>query len=430
MKYHALPSALFVKNRSKFAALMKPKSLAVFNSNDLYPIGADACMPFEQHRDLFYLSGVDQEESVLLLFPDAINPKHREVLFVRETNDHIAVWEGPKLSKAEATEVSGIETVYWTRQFDAVFADLMSEAETIYFNTNEHYRQSVETETREDRFIKKAKAQFPAHQVAKSFPILNALRGVKEPEEIELIARACEITEKGFRRLLNFVKPGVWEYEIEAELLHEFVRNRSKGFAYTPIIASGASANILHYIENNRQCQSGDLLLMDVAAEYANYSSDMTRTIPVSGKFSARQKAVYQAVLKVKNEATTMLTPGILWADHHKEVGKVMTSALLDLGLLDKADVQAQSEESPAFKRYFMHGTCHHLGLNTHDYGRLKTPIEANMVFTVEPGIYIPEEGFGIRLEDNVVVQPSGAPINLMRSIPIEPDEIEELMNA
>ena len=252
MKYHALPSALFVKNRSKFAAQMKPKSLAVFNSNDLYPIGADASMPFEQHRDLFYLSGVDQEESILLLFPDAINPKHREVLFVRETNDHIAVWEGPKLSKAEATEVSGIQTVYWTRQFDAVFADLMSEAETIYFNTNEHYRQSVETETREDRFIKKTKVQFPAHQLAKSFPILNALRGVKEPEEIELIARACEITEKGFRRLLNFVKPGVWEYEIEAELLHEFVRNRSKGFAYTPIIASGASANILHYIENNK----------------------------------------------------------------------------------------------------------------------------------------------------------------------------------
>ena len=430
MKYHALPSALFVKNRLKFMAQMKPKSLAVFNSNDLYPIGADANMPFEQHRDLFYLSGVDQEESILLLFPDAINPKHRELLFVRETNDHIAVWEGPKLSKAQATAVSGIETVYWTRQFDAVFADLMSEAENMYFNTNEHYRQSVETETREDRFIKKAKDQFPAHQVAKSFPILTALRGVKEPEEIDLIAKACEITEKGFRRVLKLVKPGVWEFEIEAELLHEFVRNRSKGFAYTPIIASGPSANILHYIENNKQCQSGDLLLIDVAAEYANYSSDMTRTVPISGRFSQRQKDVYNPLLKVKKEATGLLTPGVLWADHHKEVGKIMTSALLDLGLLDKADLQAQTDEAPAFKRYFMHGTCHHLGLNTHDYGLLKTPIQANMVFTVEPGIYIPAEGFGIRLEDNVVVQSSGAPLNLMCDIPIEADEIEELMNS
>lgn len=411
-------------------AQMKPKSLAVFNSNDVYPIGADATLRFEQHRDLFYLCGVDQEESVLLLFPDAINPKHREVLFVRETNEHIAVWEGPKLSKSEATAVSGVATVYWTQQFESVFADLMSEAETIYFNTNEHYRQAVETETREDRFIKKAKAQYPAHQVAKSFPILNAIRGVKEPEEIELIAQACAITEKGFRRVLPFVAPGVWEYEIEAELLHEFVRNRSKGFAYTPIIASGASANILHYIENNRQCQSGDLLLMDVAAEYANYSSDMTRTIPVSGRFTPRQRAVYEAVLKVKNEATSMLTPGVLWADHHKEVGKVMTSALLDLGLLDKADVQSQREEAPAYKRYFMHGTCHHLGLNTHDYGVLKTPIEPNMVFTVEPGIYIPEEGFGVRLEDNVVVQASGEPINLMSTIPIEAEEIESAMNS
>lgn len=429
MKYHHLPQALFVKNRAKFVAQMKGKSLAVFNSNDMYPIGADATFPFEQQRDLFYLTGVDQEECILVLFPGAVNPKHREVLFVRETNEHIAVWEGPKLDKGQATEVSGIETVYWTHQFESVFADLMSEADTVYFNTNEHYRQAVETETREERFIKKVKKQYPAHTAAKSFPILNEIRGVKEPEEVDLIAHACGITEKGFRRVLGFIQPGVWEYEIEAEFLHEFVRNRSKGFAYTPIIASGQAANILHYIENNKQCEADELLLMDVAAEYANYSSDMTRTIPVSGRFNERQRQVYDAVLRVKNEATELLRPGILWAEHHKEVGKIMTAELLELGLLDKADVQGQSEDRPAYKKYFMHGTCHHLGLNTHDYGELKTPIKANMVFTVEPGIYIPEEGFGVRLEDNVVVQEQGAPINLMKSIPIETEEIEDLMN-
>lgn len=429
MKYHHLPQALFVKNRAKFVSQMKGKSLAVFNSNDMYPIGADATFPFEQQRDLFYLTGVDQEESILVLFPRAVNPKHREVLFVRETNADIAVWEGPKLDKGQATAVSGIETVYWTHQFESVLADLMSEADTVYFNTNEHYRQVVETETREERFIKKVKKQYPAHTAAKSFPILNEIRGVKEPEELDLIAHACGITEKGFRRVLGFVQPGVWEYEIEAEFLHEFVRNRSKGFAYTPIIASGQAANILHYIENNKQCEAGELLLMDVAAEYANYSSDMTRTIPVSGRFSERQRQVYDAVLRVKNEATELLRPGILWAEHHKEVGKIITAELLELGLLDKADVQGQSEDRPAYKKYFMHGTCHHLGLNTHDYGELKTPIKANMVFTVEPGIYIPEEGFGVRLEDNVVVQEQGVPKNLMKAIPIEAEEIEELMN-
>ncbi|WP_088340058.1 aminopeptidase P family protein [Robiginitalea sediminis] len=429
MKYDPIPSDLFVRNRRKFAERMVPGSLAVFNSNDIYPIGADSTMPFQQAPDIFYLSGVDQEESILLLFPGATNPKHREVLFVRETNDHIAVWEGAKLTKEEAFAVSGIRTVYWLQDFDKVFFDLMTEAETIYFNTNEHYRQAVETETREARFIKKCKQEYPAHRVAKSNPILQEIRGVKEPEEIEQLRTACGITEKGFRRVLGFVKPGVWEYEIEAEYLHEFIRNRSKGFAYTPIIASGNNANVLHYIENNQQCQAGDLILMDVGAEYANYSSDMTRTIPVSGRFTDRQKQVYQAVLKVKNLATQMLVPGTLWAEYHKEVGKIMTSELLDLGLLDKADVQNEDPEWPAYKKYFMHGTSHHLGLDTHDYGALKTPMKPNMVFTVEPGIYIPAEGFGIRLEDDVVIQETGAPVNLMADIPIEAEEIETLMN-
>jgi Xaa-Pro aminopeptidase len=409
---------------------MSSKSLAVFNSNDIYPVSADSTMPFQQHSDILYLSGVDQEESILLLFPEALNPLHREVLFLKETNDHIAVWEGEKLTKDRAFQVSGIQTVIWLQDFEKVFFDLMTEAETIYFNTNEHYRQAVETETREARFIKKCKEKYPAHKVAKSNPILQQIRGVKEPEELQLMETACGITEKGFRRVLSFVQPGVWEYEIEAEFLHEFIRNRSKGFAYTPIIASGNNANVLHYIENNQKCNDGDLILMDVGAEYANYSSDMTRTIPVNGRFTKRQREVYQAVLQVKKDATAMLVPGTIWAEYHKEVGKLMTSELMGLGLLDKADVQNENPDWPAYKKYFMHGTSHHIGLDTHDYGELKTPMKPNMVFTVEPGIYIPDEGFGIRLEDDVIIQESGAPINIMAEIPIEADEIEDLMNA
>jgi len=410
-------------------AQMKPKSIAIFNSNDIYPISADSTMPFEQHRDIFYLSGVDQEESILLLFPDANDKINKEILFVRETNEHIAIWEGEKLDKTQATGVSGIQTVHWLTDFDKVFFNLMTEAEVIYLNTNEHYRQSVETQTREDRFIIKCKNDFPAHQVAKSNPILQQIRGVKEPEEINLIQKACDITEKGFRRILKYVKPGIWEYELEAEFLHEFIRNRSKGFAYTPIIASGNNANVLHYIENRNQCKNGDLILLDVGAEYANYSSDMTRTIPVNGKFDKRQRQVYDAVLRVKNEATNMLVPGTLWADYHKEVGKVMTSELIGLGLLDKADVQKENKDWPAYKKYFMHGTSHHMGLDTHDYGELKKPMKPNMVFTVEPGIYIPDEKMGIRLEDDVVITDKGSPFNLMRNIPIDAEEIEDLMN-
>lgn len=430
MKYDLISNRLFIDNRQRFMDQMRPKSIAVFNSNDIYPVGADSTLNFEQHRDIFYLSGIDQEESILVLFPDALNQNHREVLFVRETNAHIAVWEGPKLSKAMAKEVSGVQTIYWLSDFQRVFADMMSEAETVYLNTNEHYRQAVDTQTREDRFINEVKSKYPAHQTAKSFPILNELRGVKDQIEIELLQKACNITEKGFRRILNFVKPEVWEYEIEAEFIHEFIKNKSKGFAYTPIIASGKNANILHYIENNNQCKAGELLLMDVGAEYANYSSDMTRTIPVSGRFTDRQRVVYQAVLRVKDEVTKMLRPGVLWHEFHLEVGKVMTAELLQLGLLDKADVANESKENPAYKKYFMHGTSHHLGLNTHDYGVLKTPMTANMVFTVEPGIYIPEEGFGVRLEDDIVLQETDAPVNLMANIPIEADEIEDLMNS
>ena len=429
MKYNPIPNQLFIKNRTKFVAQLKPKSIAVFNSNDIFTTGADSTMPFEQHSDIFYLSGVDQEESILLLFPDALDSSCREVLFVKETNDHIAIWEGAKLTKEQATKASGIKTVYWLSDFDKVFFDLMTEAETIYFNTNEHYRQAVELESRETRFIKSVKDKFPAHNWAKSFPIMQHIRGIKEPEEIDLLQTACNITEKGFRRILGFVKPSIMEYEIEAEYMHEFLRNRSKGFAYTPIIGSGFNACVLHYIENNQACKDGDMLLMDVGAEYANYSSDMTRTIPVNGRFTDRQRAVYNAVHRVKDEATKMLVPGTIWAEYHVEVGKIMTSELLGLGLLDKADVQNEDAKWPAYKKYFMHGTSHHIGLDTHDYGELKTPMKANMVFTVEPGIYIQEESMGIRLEDDVVIQEKGAPFNLMKNIPIDADEIEDLMN-
>jgi Xaa-Pro aminopeptidase len=429
MKYHQINSELFIKNRHNFTSAMKPKSLAVFNSNDIYPISADSTLPFEQHRDIFYLSGVDQEESVLLLFPDCPNEKHREILFLRETNDHIAVWEGAKLTKKAAFETSGIKSVYWLQDLEKILFELSTYCDTFYINTNEHYRANVETETREDRFTKWLLAKYPAHSVAKSSPIMHRLRSVKDPIELDLMQRACNITEKGFRRILDFVKPGVWEYEIEAELIHEFVRNRSKGFAYSPIIASGNSANVLHYMENNKECKSGDLILLDIAAEYANYKSDLTRTIPVSGKFSERQKAVYNAVNYVKKEATKLLVPGTLWKEYHLEVGDIMTSELLKLGLLDKADVQNEDKDWPAYKKYFMHGTSHHIGLDTHDYGLLHEKMQANMVFTVEPGIYIPDEGFGIRLEDDVVVQEKGEPFNLMGNIPIESDEIEDLMN-
>ena len=430
MKYHQIDRNLFIKNRAKFTSQMKPNGVAVFNSNDIYPVSADSSIPFAQHRDILYLSGVDQEESILLLFPDAPYDNLKEILFLKETNEHIAIWEGEKLTKDRAFEVSGIKTVIWLQDFHKTLKEIMAYADTMYINTNEHYRAAIETETREARFVKWWKENYPAHKAEKSNTILQRIRSVKESEELDLIQSACNITEKGFRRILSFVKPNVMEYEIEAEFAHEFLRNRSKGFAYTPIIASGKNANVLHYIENNQQCKDGDLILLDVGAEYANYSSDMTRMVPVSGRFSTRQKEVYNAVYNVKNEATKMLAPGTLWKQYHIEVGKIMTSELLNLGLLDKADIQNENPDWPAYKKYFMHGTSHHMGLDTHDYGLLHEPMQANMVFTVEPGIYIPAEGFGIRLEDDVVIQEKGAAFNLMRNIPIEADEIESLMNS
>ena len=429
MKYSKINNSLFVKNRRNFLKKMIPKSIVFFNSNDLYPVSADTTLPFEQHRDIFYLSGIDQEESVLLLIKNEMDSNFQEILFLKKPNETLTHWEGEKLNEEKAFEISGIKTVYWLDDLEKIIKKLIVSVENIYINTNEHYRAKVVTETREARFNKWIQKEYPNKNIKRSNPILQRLRAVKDPIEIELIRQACKITEKGFKRVLGFVKPGIWEYEIEAEFSHEFLKNRSRKFAYQPIIASGKNSNILHYIENNNMCKNGDLILLDVGAEYANYSSDMTRTIPVSGKYNKRQKEVYNSVLKVKNEATNLLTPGILWKDHHSEVGKIMTSELLKLGLLDKSDIQNQTKSNPAFKKFFTHGTSHHLGLDTHDYGDINYPIQANNVFTVEPGIYIKKEGFGIRLEDDVVVQKSGNPINLMKNIPIEIEEIESLMN-
>ena len=429
MRYTPLSSDFYRSTRAKFMDAISQGGLAVFNSNDIYPISADSTMPFQQHRDIFYLCGIDQEESILLLFPDAKNPNHREVLFVKKTNNHITVWEGAKISQKEATNISGVKTVLWTDDFKLLFNQLTKEAKAIYFNTNEHYRANVETQTREDRFIKWAKKKYPTHQHEKSNFILQRLRSIKNKEEIDQIQQAINITEKGFRRILNFVKPGVWEYEIEAEFANEFIKNRSKGFAYSPIIASGQNNNILHYIQNNSKCQPGDLILIDVGAEYGNYSSDMTRTIPVSGKFTPRQRAVYVAVQKIVEESMQLLVPGTQIKEYNNEVGKIMTSALIDLGLLNKKDSKIKDKKNPAYKKYFMHGTSHHLGLDTHDYGLIEEPIEPNMVLSVEPGIYIPEEGFGIRIEDDILVKNEDGPMNLTKNIPKDPDQIEKLMS-
>ncbi len=429
MKYSQIDKELYIKNRKKFVAQMEPNSLAIFNSNDIFPISADSTMPFKQHKDILYLSGVDQEESILVIFPDAYNEQHKEVLFLKETSDLIAIWEGKKLTKETAFDTSGIQSVFWLQDFDTQLQNMMAQVENVYINTNEHLRANTEVQTREDRFIESLQKKHPAHNYKKAAPIMHNIRSVKEQIEIDLMQQACDITAKGVQRVLNFLKPGVWEYEIEAEIMHEFLRNRSTGFAYTPIIGSGYSACVLHYIENNQQCKDGDVVLMDFGAEYANYASDLTRCFPVNGRFTDRQKAVYNAVLRVKSASEKLLVPGTYLTDYHKEVGKLMESELLGLGLIDKTDIKNENPAWPAYKKYFMHGTSHYIGLDTHDVGPWNKPMQAGNVFTCEPGIYIPEENLGIRLEDDLVVQEKGEPFNLMRDIPIEAEAIEDAMN-
>ncbi len=429
MRYQAIDNSLYINNRENFVKHLKPKSVAVFNSNDMMPTNADGVMPFRQNNDLLYLSGVDQEESILVIFPEASNPKHREILFVKETSELIAIWEGEKLDKTAATKQSGIQTIYWLSDFEQVFHGLAVEAERIYLNQNEHLRAVTTVQTCDDRFRIECKAKYPDHEFERLAPIMRMLRPIKSQLELDVMQQACDITEKGFRRILDFVKPGVMEYEIEAEFSHEFLRNRSRGFAYTPIIASGYNACVLHYIENNMMCKTGDVILMDVGAEYANYASDMTRCVPVNGRFTDRQKEVYNAVLRVMKGATSMLVPGTDHEEYHGEVGKMMESELIGLGLLNKTDVANQDKANPLYKKYFMHGTSHHIGLDVHDVENRSTSFCEGMVLTVEPGIYIPSENLGIRLENDILITKDGQH-DLMKNIPLEAEEIEDLMNS
>jgi Xaa-Pro aminopeptidase len=427
MKYSAIDKNLFIENRKRFAASLKPNSIALFVSNDILPTNADGSMGFVQNSDLFYLTGVDQEETILLIYPDAVNGAFKEILFVKETSDLIAIWEGAKLNKEQAIATSGIKNIMWNNGFDAFLKSVIFQAENIYLNSNEHTRRYIETETAEMRFNKTIMSKYPLHKIERSAPVMHKLRAIKSKHEVELIQQACNITEKGLRRLLGFVKPGVMEYQIEAELVHEFISNRSRGFAYGPIIASGGNACVLHYVENNKECKAGDVILLDVAAEYANYASDLTRCLPVSGKFTVRQKQVYNAVLRVMKAATAMLVVGNNIPDYHKAVGSLMEKELVDLGLITMDDIKKQNPDWPAYKKYFMHGTSHFLGLDVHDVGDFNRKLEAGMVFTCEPGIYIPQENLGIRLENDILVTANG-PDDLMKNIPLEAEEIEALM--
>lgn len=430
MRYETIGKELFTNNRQRLVKQLKPGALALFNSNDIMPTNADGTMPFRQNNDLFYLTGVDQEESILVVCPGFPQEQYREVLFLREPNELLEKWEGHKLTKKEAREISGVKTIVWMSEFHKLFHHMMAmgNVDTVFLNTNEHYRSDVVVETRDARFIEWCKTKYPLHHYSRVAPIMSDLRRAKQKREIELIQHACDITEKGFRRILGFLKPGVWEYEIEAEFIHEFISNRSKGFAYTPIIASGPNNVILHYIENNQQCKDGDLVLLDVAAEYANYNSDLTRTIPVNGRYTKRQKDVYNAVLRIHREAFKMLRPSIVYFEYQKEIEKLMESELLKLKLIDKTDIKNQDASSPAYRKYFYHGTSHMLGLDVHDVGNMHDKVQVGSVWTIEPGIYIQEEGFGIRIENNLVVQ-RDRNVDLMKNIPIEATEIEELMN-
>lgn len=429
MRYKPTDKKLFIENRKKFSLKLARKSIAVFNSNDIMPTSADGTMPFIQQTDLFYLSGIDQEDSILLIFPDAYEKHNREILFIKETNEEIAIWEGHKYTKEEASKLSGIQSIYWTSQFEEIFNTLIPQTQTIYLNSNEHLRAGNLVETKDTRFTNWCKGKYPVHGYERSQPIMHEIRAIKSQLEIDQLKEAIDITEKGFRRVLNFMRPDVMEYEIEAELIHEFVSNRSRRFAFQPIIASGFNACVLHYIENKDRCKDGELVLMDFGAEYGNYNADLTRCVPVNGRFTDRQKSVYNAVLRVQCEAMSMLTSGNTIPEYHREVGKIMEKELIGLGLISKSDVKNQDPNRPAYKKYFMHGTSHHLGLDVHDYGYPQMKMKEGMVFTVEPGIYIREENLGIRLENDVVIRKNGIE-DLMINIPIDPDEIEELMNS
>lgn len=425
---HTISSSLFSENRKRLAIQLKPSSIAVCHSNDTMPTSADGTMRFVQNTDLFYLTGIHQEETILLLFPDAREARYKEVLFLRETSELIATWEGKKLTKEEARTISGIQTIYWTSEFLSIFRQLVFDSDHIYLNTNEHRRAIVEVETRDARFVTYCKEQYPLHSYHRLAPFMHRLRAIKSAEEIRLMQQACDLTEKGFRRALKFIKPGVNEREIVAEYAHEFIRHHGDFADYQPIIASGANACVLHYHDNDQVCQDGDLVLMDVGAGYCYYNADMTRVVPVNGRFSKRQKEVYNAVLRVMKTITQAMIPGKYWKDLQLETEKCVEKELVDLGLLSLDAIKKQDGQTPAFKKYFMHGVAHFLGLNVHDVGFFHEPLQAGTVLTCEPGIYIKEEGIGIRLENNILITEKG-PLDLMKHIPIEPDEIEDIMN-
>lgn len=429
MKYAPLSPELYQYNRQRFKAQMKPGTVAIFNSNDQAPRSGDQYHVFRQNAGLLYLSGIDQEETMLLLFPGCPREGHEEVLVIRRTNEHLAVWEGHKYTKEEATATSGIKKVYFLDEAEQMINELIVLSEGIYLNLNENDRFLSPVEYRDLRYAREIQQRYPAHTIHRAQPILKRLQTVKSKWEVDATQQAIDITEKAFRRVLGFVKPGVWEYEIEAEITHEFIRNRATGHAYTPIIGSGANACVLHYIENKEQCQDGDVLLMDFGAEYANYNADLTRSIPVNGRFSPRQKDVYNAVLRVFKAARALLLPGTNLMEYHKEVGKVMEAELVGLGLISLDDIAKQDKDWPAYKKYFMHGTSHHLGLDVHDIMYRYHTFEAGNLFTCEPGIYIPEEKLGIRIENDILITENGN-IDLFKNIPMEVEEIEELMNA
>jgi Xaa-Pro aminopeptidase len=423
-RYATLPSSLFINNRKRFVSKMHKEALAIFHSNDEMPRNGDCFFPFRQNSDFFHLTGIDQEESVLVLCP---NHHYKEILFVRESDEHTIVWEGKKYSKEEATKVSGIVHVFWTKEYDAVLTSMLEEHEIVYLNANENERARKEVISRDERMAIALKHEFHRKSYERSAPIMQDLREIKSKEEVAIIQAACNVTDKAFRRVLSFMKPGVWEYEVEAEISHEFIRNKSV-HAYTPIIASGANACVLHYVNNNQKCKKGDLVLMDFGAEYANYASDLTRTIPVSGKFTKRQKNVYNAVLRIMKESTKLLVAGNTLQEYNNEVRALIERELLKLKLITKSDISREDPKNPAFRKYFMHGISHFMGLDVHDLGNRKQPFQEGMIFTCEPGIYIPEEKLGIRIENDILITAKG-PKDLMKKIPVEVEEIEELMN-
>ncbi|MFO7707384.1 MAG: aminopeptidase P N-terminal domain-containing protein [Desulfobacterales bacterium] len=427
MRYPPIDPALFIENRRKVSRLLKPGHIAVLNSSDVMPKSADGSHPFVQQTDLFYLSGIDQEESALVLFPDAWDAKHREVLFLRESSEETTLWEGETYSKKEAAAVSGVGTVCWNDEFEGLFQALVLQAEGIYLNSNEHPRARSLVATRDARFGRWCRETFPLHRYERLAPILHRLRAVKSPLEVDLIRQAAAITGRAFRRLLGFIRPGVWEFEIEAEIWHEFLRSRSRGPAFQTIVASGAGACVLHYVKNDRQVRDGELVLIDFGAEFANYAGDLTRTVPASGRFGPRQKDVYNAVLRVQKAAIDLLRPGGTLDRCNEELGRVVERELIGLGLLNADAVRDQPKDKPLYKRFFPHGVSHHLGLDVHDVGDRYRAFEPGMVFTCEPGIYIREEGIGVRIENDILIAPDG-PVDLTADVPREADEIEALM--